>query len=87
MEKVLTLWCNRHTSMAMMRWQAYVHELVRSRQVLAKVIGRWTMQTLAKSWAEWRYHIRLMNVSRMFVRRWAKSEFSLAFDRFYTAVF
>ena len=53
MEKVLLMWHNRHISMAMMRWLAYAHEVVRSRQLLAKVVGRWTMHTLAKCWDEW----------------------------------
>jgi len=45
---VLLMWHSRHISMAMMRWLAYAHEIVRSRQLLAKVVGRWTMHTLAK---------------------------------------
>ena len=78
MEKVLATWCNRHTSMAMMRWQAYVQELVRSRQVLAKVIGRWTMRTLAACWDEWTRKIPLRKIVNNIIMRMIHRTVSMA---------
>jgi len=60
---------------------------VRSRQLLAKVVGLWTMHTLAKCWDEWKVCVRLSRRSRNVCRRLAKVGLSLAFDLFYKAVY